>query len=83
MTITLASQLCKLQNVEVNTKPSCPSATAASSALHGSASATRLMLDTTRPESAMATGTGAAAPAQTAGAGFGLGIAVIGLMAAL
>jgi hypothetical protein len=87
-------QLCKLQNININTQPSCPSgsATLSSSATPSAGNSTVTPVTgsaSTTPSgsasrtSASAAGSTGAAPYQTAGAGVGLGIAVFGLLAAL
>jgi hypothetical protein len=74
-TTKFASQLCKIQNINVSTMPSCPSGSATSS---GDATST-----SARTASASAADSTGAAPLQSAGAGLSLGLAVAGLLAAL
>jgi hypothetical protein len=74
-TTKFASQLCKIQNINVNTMPSCPSGLATSS---GDATST-----SSRTGSASVAESTGAAPLQSAGAGLSLGLAMVGLLAAM
>jgi hypothetical protein len=76
-TTQLAAQLCKLQNVEVNTAPSCVSGSATPPASNSTASVTASYTPTT---SAISTG---AAALHTAGTGLGFGLAIAGWLMAL
>jgi hypothetical protein len=91
-TLQFGVQLCKLQNINVNTQPSCPSgsATLSSSAIASSSktpsagnSTVASVTSSASRTSASAAGSTGAAPYQTAGAGVGLGVAMLGSLAAL
>ncbi|CAO2648900.1 Nn.00g098490.m01.CDS01 [Neocucurbitaria sp. VM-36] len=92
-TIDFAVNLCKLNNIDVDTTPDCPSngtASASSGSVSSTPSATgstgsqsTTSMGSQSPTAAGASSTGASAPFQTAGAGFGLGMAVAGLIAFL
>ncbi|CAN9416924.1 unnamed protein product [Alternaria alternata] len=88
-TTNFAVQLCNLQNVDVNTQPSCPSGSATPSAGNSSSASmtssgrSAASGSTSMTASASAAGSTGAAPYQTAGAGIGLGVAMVGLLAAL
>ncbi|KAG9193072.1 hypothetical protein G6011_03107 [Alternaria panax] len=88
-TTQFAVQLCKLQNIDVNTQPSCPSGSATPSAGNSTVAPVTSSVSMTgsgsasMTASASAAGSTGAAPYQTAGAGVGLGMAMFGLLAAL
>ncbi|KAH9860534.1 hypothetical protein J1614_011865, partial [Plenodomus biglobosus] len=86
-TIGFATNLCSLQNVQVDTTPDCPANGTTSASASASASAASTASPSGSPTAsgspAASTATAAAAPLQQAGAGLGLGAVMAVLFAYL
>jgi hypothetical protein len=75
--------MCKMQKIDINAEPSCPSAFAAPFVRTGNASIPNIATDASITSTGSTATVTAGAPVQNAGAAFGFGAAIVGLLVAL